>query len=64
MRHVAGLKFNKAIFVKMKNKNYTKNYKVVVNSIGKGAFGTVRKVQSLVSKEFRAAKCIRKNSMK
>jgi hypothetical protein len=64
MQHVAGLKFNKAIFVKMKTKNYTKNYKIIVNCIGKGAFGTVRKVQSLTSKEFRAAKCIRKNSIK
>ena len=64
MRHVAGLKFNKAIFVKMKNKNYTKHYKTVVNCIGKGAFGTVRKVQSLISKEYRAAKCIRKNSIR
>ncbi len=64
MQHVAGLKFNKAIFVKMKSKNYTKNYKIIVNCIGKGAFGTVRKVQSLISKEYRAAKCIRKNSMK
>ena len=64
MRHVAGLKFNKAIFVKMKNKNYTKYYKTVVNCIGKGAYGTVRKVQSLISKEFRAAKCIQKNLMR
>ena len=34
----------------MKNKNYTKNYKTVLSCIGKGAFGTVRKVQSLISK--------------
>ncbi len=64
MQHVPGLKFNKATFVKIKSKNYTKNYKIIANCIGKGAFGTVRKVQSLISKEFRAAKCIRKNSMK
>ena len=64
MRHVAGLKFKKAIFVKMKNKNYLKYYKTVKNCIGKGAFGTVRKVQSMISKEYRAAKCIRKNSRK
>ncbi len=48
----------------MKHKNYSKYYKTVLNCIGKGAFGTVRKVQSMISKEYRAAKCIRKTSIK
>lgn len=50
MRQIAGLKFNKSSFVKLKNYSYKKNYLVTMNSVGKGAFGIVRKVQSLISK--------------
>lgn len=50
-------------FVKMKKKDYLKDYEII-KKIGRGGFGIVSKVKSIYTNVIRAAKVIKKKKLK